>query len=304
MPDIGRTQAAVHGQNLRGRLRLGAQHLSRWAAGIRAARVTSNELTVVLSHAGEKATKWQQNSSNLTDIDGLTTNGVLLMHPGEHFSGDSDNAAGMQSSRVCQWREVSVCGDVYSIRETRSAAQKGTHVSEEKNVLQDGTLIDLCGATLMWRSAEGLKRSPTKKLLDDMLDELNASRPLCPVGLNTLVIPRKATVVLSEKSGKGDTQPYVYLKCGEFVNWRCVSACVRLSTQQSPRLLCSPGHVQGLHDWGQSKNSNAKTCPMCLVSGPFAKLSMGVEPSFYSDCEQPSYCFNPCGHMCSEKSVK
>lgn len=28
------------------------------------------------------------------------------------------------------------------------------------NVLLDGTLIDLCGATLLWRSAEGLLNSP------------------------------------------------------------------------------------------------------------------------------------------------
>lgn len=28
------------------------------------------------------------------------------------------------------------------------------------NVLLDGTLIDLCGATLLWRSAEGLSNSP------------------------------------------------------------------------------------------------------------------------------------------------
>jgi pellino len=29
-------------------------------------------------------------------------------------------------------------------------------------VLQDGTLIDLCGATLLWRSAEGLQNSPVR----------------------------------------------------------------------------------------------------------------------------------------------
>lgn len=35
-------------------------------------------------------------------------------------------------------------------------------VYEETNVLQDGTLIDLCGATLLWRSAEGLQSSPVR----------------------------------------------------------------------------------------------------------------------------------------------
>ncbi|KAI1284985.1 Protein pellino [Halotydeus destructor] len=174
------------------------------------------------------------------------------------------------------WREVSVGGDVYSIRETRSASQKGIRIADECNILQDGTLIDLCGATLMWRSADGLLQSPTKRMLDDMVDELNAGRPLCPVGLNTLVIPRKTAVNITETMATG-TQPYVYLKCG---------------------------HVQGSHDWGQNKNSNSKTCPMCLNAGPVAKLSMGLEPSFYFDCLKPTYCFNPCGHMASEATVR
>lgn len=71
----------------------------------------------------------------------------------------------------------------------------------------------------------------TKHLLEEKIDELNAGRPQCPVGLNTLVIPRKSTLTSTEK------QPYVYLICG---------------------------HVQGLHDWGQDKESNSRTCPMCL----------------------------------------
>lgn len=48
----------------------------------------------------------------------------------------------------------------------------------------------------------------TKRDLEKLVDELNDGRPQCPVGLNTLVIPRKVT--LSEQIN----QPYVYLKCG------------------------------------------------------------------------------------------
>ena len=33
-------------------------------------------------------------------------------------------------------------------------------IIEENNILQDGTLIDLCGATLLWRSAQGLTAAP------------------------------------------------------------------------------------------------------------------------------------------------
>lgn len=223
---------------------------------------------------GEKATKWQHNCNNLTDIDGLTTNGILLMHPKPSFSISANDS----ESKASQWREVSVCGDVYSIRETRSAAQKGVQVGHESNILQDGTLIDLCGATLLWRSADGLKRSPTKKLLDDMIDEINSARPQCPVGLNTLVIPRKTAVTETpDAQHYVGSPPYVYLKCG---------------------------HVQGLHDWGQSKTSNAKTCPMCLCLGPVVKLSTGFESSFCLDCSPPTFAFNPCGHMASETTVR
>jgi len=33
-------------------------------------------------------------------------------------------------------------------------------VENEVNLLVDGSLIDLCGATLLWRSAEGLAKGP------------------------------------------------------------------------------------------------------------------------------------------------
>lgn len=236
---------------------------------------------------GEKAIKWQQNG----EIDGLTTNGVLIMHPRVPFGQAASVASGLcansstqavtspdsSPTRGCsQWREVSVCGGVYAIRETRSAAKKGNRIRNESNVLQDGTLIDLCGATLIWRSAEGLKHSPTRRVLEEMIDTMNAARPLCPVGLNTLVIPRCASPPApgSEEQKK---QPYVYLKCG---------------------------HVQGLHYWGSQQHSNSRKCPICMCVSPVVKLSSGLEGSFYVDCSSPSYAFKPCGHMASEKTVK
>ncbi|KAG4068755.1 hypothetical protein HA402_002446 [Bradysia odoriphaga] len=208
---------------------------------------------------GEKATKWQDN----VEIDGLTTNGVLIMHPKGQFCGGK--------AKCGVWRECSVGGDIFNLRESRSAQQKGKQVQEETNVLQDGTLIDLCGATLLWRSAEGLQNSPTKRDLEKLVDEINAGRPQCPVGLNTLVIPRKVTL------GEHINQPYVYLNCG---------------------------HVQGNHDWGQDKSTGARRCPMCLELGPVVTLCMGIEPAFYVDSGPPSFAFNPCGHMASEASVK
>lgn len=231
---------------------------------------------------GEKATKWQTDG----EIDGLTTNGILMMHPsGSYVSKLTEDGQQQQPNNSSKnyhasigpasvWREVSVCGEIYSVRETRSSSSRGAKMEAETNVLQDGTLIDLCGATLIWRSAEGLAKSPSKKHLEEMIDQLNASRPQCPVGLNTLQIPRKSASLGSND----DKQPYVYLNCG---------------------------HVQGQHFWGQvNKRPNARLCPMCFETGPIVKLSMGIEASFCTSSGSPTYAFNPCGHMASESSVK
>uniref|UniRef100_A0A914VFQ2 Uncharacterized protein n=1 Tax=Plectus sambesii TaxID=2011161 RepID=A0A914VFQ2_9BILA len=101
------------------------------------------------------------------------------------------------------WREVSVDGDIYTLRETRSSSTRGDRVRDETNQLQDGTLIDLCGATLLWRTAEGLSQSPCRSELELRLDELNAGKPQCPVNLNTLIIPRRKSAKVS-----AERQPY------------------------------------------------------------------------------------------------
>lgn len=235
---------------------------------------------------GEKATKWetQEHPRESSCVDGLTTNGVLVMSPNGVFcQGDSQLAMNsndntkknISPAKPGLWREISVGGSVFGLRESRSAAVQGPAVPTEDNVLTDGTLIDLCGATLLWRSTEGLSRSPTPRQLERCLDELNAGRPQCPVGLYTLVVPRKNNA----NSGVApEAQPVVYLNCG---------------------------HVQGKHNWGNLNDAKGtKTCPMCLNASSVAQLCMGAEPGFYVDCLPPNYCFVPCGHMASEQSVK
>ena len=64
----------------------------------------------------EKATKWYSEG----EIDGLTTNGVLIMHPVSGFASDS---------KPSLWREVSVDGGIYALRESRSTPQKSSLVS-------------------------------------------------------------------------------------------------------------------------------------------------------------------------------
>lgn len=160
-------------------------------AKIFAAAFDSNK-TIFL---GEKATKWQQDMQ----IDGLTTNGVLIMHPrGQFIDGDAQCSV---------WHECSIGGDILSQRETRSAPQKGRKIQEEMNVLNDGTLINLGAMTLLWRSAEGLESTPRYEDLSKLFDELNVGIESSDC-INTIVIPRQLT------SEKVINQPYVYLNCG------------------------------------------------------------------------------------------
>lgn len=151
-------------------------------------------------------------------------------------------------------------------------------VENESNILQDGSLVDLCGATLLWRTAEGLFHTPTQKHLEALRQEINAARPQCPVGLNTLAFPSmQRSRALSSLE---DKQPWVYLACG---------------------------HVHGYHNWGHRSEQEPNTqreCPMCRVVGPYVPLWLGCEPAFYVDTGAPTHAFVPCGHVCSEKSVK
>ncbi|XP_069000330.1 LOW QUALITY PROTEIN: E3 ubiquitin-protein ligase pellino homolog 1b [Embiotoca jacksoni] len=214
---------------------------------------------------GEKAAKWKTSDGQM---DGLTTNGVLVMHPRSGF---------IQDSKPGVWREISVCGNVFTLRETRSAQQRGKMVETESQELVDGSLIDLCGATLLWRTAEGLSRTPTLKHLEALRQEINAARPQCPVGFNTLAFPS-----MRRKDTPDEKQPWVYLHCG---------------------------HVHGYHNWGnhreerEGREGRSRECPMCRAKGPYVPLWLGCEAGFYVDAAPPTHAFNPCGHVCSEKTA-
>lgn len=73
-----------------------------------------------------------------------------------------------------------------------------------------------------------------------LIERTNRERPTCPVGLYTLVFPHhseETSTVASSELVDVKQQPYAYLSCG---------------------------HVQGRHEWGLNKDSNNRTCPMCL----------------------------------------
>ncbi|XP_049636122.1 E3 ubiquitin-protein ligase pellino homolog 3 isoform X2 [Suncus etruscus] len=212
---------------------------------------------------GERAAKWRTPDGLM---DGLTTNGVLVMHPAGGFAEDS--APGV-------WREISVCGNVYTLRDSRSAQQRGKLVESESNVLQDGSLIDLCGATLLWRTPAGLLRAPTLKQLEAQRQEANAARPQCPVGLSTLAFPSPAR----GRTAPDKQQPWVYVRCG---------------------------HVHGYHGWGcrRERGPQERECPLCRLVGPYVPLWLGQEAGLCLDPGPPSHAFAPCGHVCSEKTAR
>lgn len=217
---------------------------------------------------GESALKWRK----LDDaMDGLTTNGILIAHPTNQFCG-GDNRYGC-------WREVSVTGDIYSMRDDRNSRQVGKYIENESNILKDGTLINICGATLLWRSAEGLRLSPDKVDVEELVETINNdsfqncnkdSMPYSSFIFNKIVIPRKSALSSSE------FRPYAFTKCGHL-------------------------HIFRKKDLDQPETRKCSSCQ--AVSSPIP-LCMGLEPAFYVDYGPPTYAFNPCGHMATEKTIK
>jgi pellino protein len=186
-------------------------------------------------------------------LDGVTTNGVLIMHPTQGFTG-ADSKSG-------EWMEVSVCGAVFKLNESRLSPciSKQQVTNKSSNVLRDGTLIDLCGATLVWRSPDGLAQTPTKHYLDMNLAHLNRSRPQCPVGLKTLVFPTSASPVALQ---------FMQAAVNQRVN--NLNLMVKKLGDRVPMVYLKCGHVHGHHDWGVKKD-NERECPLCRKVNIFNK---------------------------------
>lgn len=250
---------------------------------------------------GELGVKWKWGKQ----MDGLTTNGVLILRPPTSSllsaNNGSTNPSGTgEKESHSQWREVTICGAIYGIRDRRSVPSAGNRLDED-NLLRDKTLIDLCGVTLFWRSAEGLSTSANSWDLKLMIDGINMARFQCPITYHTLHMcctesskrphlptpSQKAMVTLFEDAAVGPTtavpgapksEPYVYLRCG---------------------------HVHGWHTWDNSNANTNRTCSLCLQISPFVRLSIGLEPAFHVDRSAlMTHCFSPCGHMASERTIR
>eukprot|EP00731_Ephydatia_muelleri_P027740 Em0019g613a len=214
-------------------------------------------------HLSAMAPTWSQFSG---EYDGLTTNGVAFMRPtGVFESGVSPG----------EWREVTVMGNVRKLRAQRSSRTPGDPVPEETNILTDGCLIDLCGVTLMWRTAMGLEHGPSDTIMRERRQALNEKAPQCPVNFLTLHF-RSQSAASTEESLR---EPWAYLKCG---------------------------HIYSHHDWkaGSEENYTHRTCPMCLVPSPYIRLELGQERGFFIDNGELTHSFMPCGHVTTEKTTQ
>lgn len=178
------------------------------------------------------------------------------MHPTDGFTSDD--------SKTNEWMEVSVCGAVFSLNESRltPCLVRNTNMkdsSNRSNILRDGTLIDLCGATLMWRSVQSLKNTPTKHFLDMNLENLNRIRPQCPVGLKTLIFPSSASPITNQ------TQSSIFPNLDNLQNTNSNffhTKQPKHSIDRIPMVYLKCGHVHGHHDWGIKKD-NERECPLC-----------------------------------------
>ena len=171
------------------------------------------------------------------------------MHPSNGFYNSEVNNI--------EWMEVSVGGAVFPLKESRlvtSNPEKKRESFSKSNILRDGTLIDLCGATLLWRSTEGLKKTPNKHFLDMNLQYLNRSKPQCPVGLKTLILPSNAAPQLQFNPAN-----FLYSQDLSSMN---LSSLENSIEDRVPMVYLKCGHVHGQHDWGIKKD-NERECPLC-----------------------------------------
>ncbi|VDM19041.1 unnamed protein product, partial [Hydatigera taeniaeformis] len=252
---------------------------------------------------GENACKWRHSDI----MDGFTTNGVRILRPSQWLkrgeTGDAllylmPNFDALFYSSL--WREVSVCGNVYKLHSTMFVPGETDRVKDEDNVLEDGTLIDLCGAILIWRSADGLKNGLTLTDISEMVNILNQLHIQCPVYLKTLHFKGFGTPRVPSKH-------FYHAMSGQDFPSSSISATFGGGSQPHVYLNC--GHVHGYHDWQpndrqSSSERDKRTCPLCRQTSQFVRISIGEEVGFFVDRGAPSHCFNPCGHIASEATVR
>uniref|UniRef100_A0A8C4R6L8 Pellino n=1 Tax=Eptatretus burgeri TaxID=7764 RepID=A0A8C4R6L8_EPTBU len=220
----------------------------------------------------EKAPKWRGSSG---EMDALTTNGVLLMQV-------------PNSGERAVWREVSVGGQVFPLSEMRSSRHPEALVRNETNELQDGSLIDLCGATLLWRSARE-----------------SCSGPYLPHHKSQNVPP----LSLSTSSAGSASQLEACLTCGHVIQVQRVkrqewTSCARTLQLGAMSDIDYSIAKSGPSDVWHGQYRATERCTTCLVQGNYSPLSLGCEAGLCVDDGPPTHAFVPCGHVCSGPTAR
>ena len=204
--------------------------------------------------------------------DALTTNGVMILHP-PHRNGMMH----VSLQEICdwepRWREVSVMGKLYHSNADKSTPNMiADLVNDEDNVLLDGTLVDIAGVILMWRTTEACERF-NDDALQQNIEKLNISHNICPVMFQTLMFPKDQNDQVDEEKDF-----HAFLTCG--------------------------------HVYSGNKNiAGLSQCGLCKMKvsendNRLVKLRLGFEPYLSTDGELPSWFFRDCGHVVSEKTAK
>jgi len=205
--------------------------------------------------------------------DALTTFGVRIWKP-----------------EIGAWREVSVHGGVHEPRQRADVA--GRRYPGETSELTDGTIVDLAGIQLLYESAASMRAheraarsgdrrelsngdEPPLKIPGDprlaapsrIVARFNARRPQCPVQLHTIRLEYDDD---KRRALAQDRRPYIFPACGHVHAF-------------APELQRLP-------------------CPLCRARGPFVELRLEWEPAICDD--EPEVCFNPCGHIVSERVAR
>ncbi|XP_065185121.1 E3 ubiquitin-protein ligase pellino homolog 2-like [Sycon ciliatum] len=222
--------------------------------------------------------------------DGMTTNGVFISHPARDEKGER------------KWSEVSVLGKTYGMRTYKSdTADKveitcGKRCRETDNVLRDGTLIDIFGAMLIYRTRAGMSRHPSNKVLAAMCCAVRLCRPICPIGLHSIKID---TTEVTEADVR-----YAELQLG----WKSDSSSSALDqiSLKTAAAFTKCGHVVGAGRWtGNLAFSIWDTvCPLCKQKSRQYPIRFCGDPGIYVNSDMPLCMFVPCGHSVSYSTAK
>jgi len=184
------------------------------------------------------------------------------MHPSNGFYSTSSE----YKQVAAEWMEVSVCGQVFKLNESRLTPDfKLNNIRQNEteenllhsNILRDGTLIDLCGATLLWRSVHSLKKTLSKNCLEMNLENLNRLKLQCPVGFKTLVFPSSSHLIDNKNNNSSNNRNHL-----NNINNNILAKSSAKIMDRTPMVYLKCGHVHGHHNWGKI-NENERECPLC-----------------------------------------